>query len=380
MTEPHHAPRRPILVYRDIVLPRSETFIPRQYQAFERFEPIWIGSRAGDGRDLVSAELVTIGGDGALGRVERALFKQFGWIPPNIATLGQRKPALLHANFGRGGALALPIARRLGIPLIVSFHGGDATKHKHYRNASPIQPIFQRRLEALKREAALFVCVSDFIRRTLIERGFPAVKLAVNPYGIELAAPERPKPSASPYILFVGRLVEKKGLAYLLQAMALARRAHPALELVIVGDGPLRATLEPGSADAGARWIGWQSPAEVRQWMAGALAVAVPSVTAESGDSEGLPNTVLEAMAQARPVIGSDHAGIAEAALDGATGLICAERDVAGLSAAIDRLASDPAMADALGQAGRERVELEFDASRQSKRLETLLASTLAPK
>jgi colanic acid/amylovoran biosynthesis glycosyltransferase len=363
--------KRPFLAYRDVLLPRSETFIPRQYRAFQALTPLWVGARSGDGRQLIEGEQVLVGG-----RLERALFKQFGWIPEKLRELAARNPALIHANFGRGGALALPLARALQLPLVVTFHGGDATKHKHYRSTMPIRPVFQRRLEELKRETALFICVSDFIRRKLIERGFPTEKLAVNRYGIDRPAlPDQAKERH--YILFVGRLVEKKGLRFLMEAMGRVRQAFPEAELIIVGDGPLRASLEPASGIVGARFVGWQTPAEVADWMDGALAVAVPSVTAESGDAEGLPNVVLEAMARGCPVVGSTHAGIGEAVIDGETGFLCAERDVDGLARALTRLIENPDLCRRLGEAGRARIGAEFDADIQSGRLEALLQSVI---
>ncbi len=365
------AEKRPFLVYRDVLLPRSETFIPRQYRAFKSLSPIWVGAKPGDGRDLIAGEQLLLNG-----RIERALFKQFGRVPYDLQKLAARDPALIHANFGRGGTLALPLARALDLPLVVTFHGGDATKHKHYQTTPLIQPVFQRRLEALKREAALFICVSDFIRQTLIDRGFPTEKLVVNRYGIDRPSPSEQKRERR-YILFVGRLVEKKGLGYLIEAMATLRRSYLEIELVIVGDGPLRTALTADANSVGARFVGWQSQAEVASWMDGALAVVVPSVTAESGDAEGLPNTVLEAMARGCPVVGSDHAGIGEAVIDGETGFLCAERDSAGLAAALARLIENPDLCRRLGEAGRARIGVEFDADHQSGRLEALLQSVI---
>ena len=175
---------RTALVYRDRLIPRSEAaFMRRQYVAFESLTPYWLGCHFDDGLADLGAPGHLLGRPGPLGALDRALFKQVGTVPRH-PDLGATNPTVIHAHFGRGGALALPLARKLGLPLVVSFHGGDATKDKHYRRQL-IPTIYQRRLEALKREARLFVCVSDFIRRRLIERGFPTEKLVVNRYGIE---------------------------------------------------------------------------------------------------------------------------------------------------------------------------------------------------
>jgi len=239
---------------------------------------------------------------GWLGGFDRALFKQLGILPrqPDLAAL---QPRIIHAHFGRGGALALPIARRLGIPLVVTYHGGDATKDKHYR-PQLLPTIYQRRTDWLKREASAFICVSDFIRDRLLDRGFPPDKLKVIRYGVEIdSATESIAPDDEPYALFVGRFVEKKGIGHLLEAMRLLRAEGRALELVLIGDGPHGEALRTQAAGlAGIRFIGWQDHHEVRQWMRGALALCVPSVVSRAGDAEGLPNVVLEAMASGAPV------------------------------------------------------------------------------
>src|SRR6202007_164135 len=143
---------------------------------------------------------------------DRARFKHLGALPPS-PDLRALNPRLVHAHFGRGGALALPIARALGASLVVQYHGGDATKDKHYRR-SLLPTIYQQRLAELQRKAALIICVSDFIRDRLLARGFPAEKLLVHRYGVEMdgldAAP--PAGASQPYLLFAGRFVEKKGI------------------------------------------------------------------------------------------------------------------------------------------------------------------------
>jgi glycosyltransferase involved in cell wall biosynthesis len=366
------------LLYRDRLIPRSEAaFMRRQYCAFDRLTPYWLGCRFDDGLADLGAPGHLLGGAGPLGGLERGLFKQLGRLPsaPDLAALD---PVVIHAHFGRGGAIALPLARKLGLPLVVSFHGGDATKDKHYRRQL-IPTIYQRRLEALKREAKLFVCVSDFIRRRLIERGFPPQKLVVNRYGIEVEGVPAPRaPDEPPTVLFVGRFVEKKGIPTLLDAMAILRERGNPLRLVMVGDGPLGPLVAGRAADLGGiEHTGWLANDQVKARMAGALALAVPSVTAKAGDAEGLPNVILEAMAAGIPVVGSDSAGIAEAIIDGETGLVVPPGDAAALAAALAGLAAQPMLRQAMAMAGRARAVAEFSAPAQSRRLEQILLSVV---
>ena len=377
MAEPrqiHAEPgRETFLVYRDRLVPRSEVhFLRRLYVGFDHLVPAWVGRRRDDGLADLGEEPLFIGGAGTRGIVERALFRQFGMLPttPDLAAL---RPRLIHAHFGLGGALALPIARALEIPLVVTFHGGDATKDAHYRRRVP-RTVFQRRLANLQREAALFVCVSEFVRDRLLVRGFPPEKLLVNHYGTELEPQDRGAACAGEgYVLFAGRFVEKKGIAILLEAMRRLDRAKSPT-LVLVGDGPMREELQRTAAPLRrVEFAGWLPNDKLRCRMRGALAVCVPSLAASDGDAEGLPNVVLEAMAAGAPVIASRHAGIPEAVEDELTGLLVPPDDPQALADALQRVIEDPALRRRLGAAGRAAAARRFSAVEQSRRLESIL-------
>jgi colanic acid/amylovoran biosynthesis glycosyltransferase len=164
-----------ILVYRDRLVPRSELhFLRRLYVGFGCLKPLWVGRWRDDGLADLGGEAVFLGRDGALGAIDREMFKHFG-VLPRMPDLRALRPKLVHAHFGRGGALALPIARALKVPLVVSFYGADATKDKQYWRRFP-PTVFQRRLHALQNEAVQFLCVSGFIKEQLIARGFPPEK------------------------------------------------------------------------------------------------------------------------------------------------------------------------------------------------------------
>jgi glycosyltransferase involved in cell wall biosynthesis len=371
-----------VLVYRDRIVPRSEAhFLRRQYVGFRHLAPIWVGCRTDVGLSDLGVEPILLGRRGAFGALDRLLFKQFGHIPP-VPDLAPLRPRIIHAHFGRGGALALPLARALKLPLVVTFHGGDATKTKHYRKAL-VPTVFQRRFAALQREAALIICVAEHIREALIGRNFPTAKLRVIRYGIDLdPESEEAQPAEHPYLLFAGRFVEKKGVGHLLDAMRILEGECSGVDLALIGDGPMVEALKRQAAGlAGARFLGWLPNHEVRRMMRGALAVCVPSVAAESGDSEGLPNVVLEAMASAVPVIGSEIAGITEAVDDRRTGFLVPPADPRAIAAAAQRLLADTATRRRMGLAARRAAVERFSAVAQSRVLEdTLLAVTDTPR
>jgi glycosyltransferase involved in cell wall biosynthesis len=369
-----------ILVYRDRIVPRSEAhFLRRLYVGFERLNPIWIGRHKGDGLKDLGVEPLMLGRDGLFGALDRSRFKHLGTLPP-VPDLRALNPRLVHAHFGRGGALALPIARALGLPLVVQYHGADATKDKHYRRGL-LPTIYQQRLAELQRQVALIICVSDFIRDRLLARGFPAEKLFVHRYGVEMDGWEdAPPPVASPpYLLFAGRFVEKKGIPTLIEAMRGLKRDGRDVRLKLVGDGPIAGELRRQASDLrSVEFSGWVPNAELRHMMRGALAVCVPSLEAASGDAEGLPNVVLEAMAAGAPIVATHHAGIGEAIEDGRSGFLVPSGDVDALTMALRRLVGAPELARTMGAEARLVARDRFDAVTQSKRLEAILEGVIA--
>jgi glycosyltransferase involved in cell wall biosynthesis len=221
----------------------------------------------------------------------------------------------------------------------------------------------------------LFIAVSEFIKAKLVEQGFPADKIVVHYIGVDT---ERFQPDPTvprePVILFVGRLAEKKGCEYIIRAMSQIQTEVPDAELVIIGDGPLRAELEELATTLLHRYqfLGLQPPDIVRTWMNRACLLAAPSVTSSTGDSEGLPMVIVEAQAMGLPVVSSIHAGIPEAVVHEETGFLVAERDWKGLAEHSLRLLKEPNLWQRLSLNGMERSRTKFDLHKQNRALEDI--------
>jgi glycosyltransferase involved in cell wall biosynthesis len=198
--------------------------------------------------------------------------------------------------------------------------------------------------------------------------------------GVNLDTPIEPgDPSPAGYVMFAGRFVEKKGVAYLIEAVRRLEAEGRSVRLVLVGAGPLEAELRRATASLKhVEFRGWMPNNELRRWMRGALALCVPSVHAADGDAEGLPTVVIEAMAAGTPVIGSDHAGIGEAIDDGHTGFLVPEQDSDALAVALRRLLDNPSLRGQLGENALSAAAEHFDMFKQSRRLETRLLDVIA--
>ena len=292
--------------------------------------------------------------------------------------LAQRHVALLHAHFGVEGVYATRLARALRVPLVTTLHGFDVTvtTSRLLASGKPSWINYVAWRGALFAQGAVFVCVSEHIRRRAVEWGYPADRVVVLPIGVDVDLIRPAGFVETPRILHVARLVEKKGTADLLRAFAIVRRAVPDAELVIVGDGPLRAALGELAADlevaSAVRFLGARRHEETLALLGGSRLLCLPSVTAASGDQEGLGMVLLEAGASGRPVVGTDHGGIPEAVTDGANGFLVPERDPAALAERLLTLLRDPQLCERFGKAGRELVLERFNLHRQTAKLESL--------
>jgi colanic acid/amylovoran biosynthesis glycosyltransferase len=358
---------RNIIVYRDRLFAKSENaFMRRQYMGFTRLAPLWTGRRMEPGP---VPEGFAMGPqlDGATG----VAFKLAG-VVPNLAAFRALDPLCVHAQFGRGGALALPLAQALGVPLVVTFHGSEVDKASYYRTF-PIPSLFRLRLERLKHYASAFVCISENARERLLARGFPAEKTVALPIGTDVIS-LKPRDTPGEGIVFAGRFAEMKGIPVLLDALRILRADGFSAPFTLIGDGPMHAEIARAYAGIdGLTMPGWLDQTGVRAAMTAARALCVPSVITAGGESEGLPSVAAEAMGLGVPVVSSDEARTEGLVRDGETGLIVPARNPQALAAALGALLTEPERAAAMGAAAQAHVRAHFNAVTQSEALEALL-------
>jgi colanic acid/amylovoran biosynthesis glycosyltransferase len=363
------------IIYCDHLLYASETFIKAQAGALKRFFPAYAGLRRVKGLELPKEHTHVINSGDTIGRVRELAFKLWGSAPEFVRELRSLSPQLIHAHFGADGFRALPLARDLGLPLVVSFHGSDATV-TNLKQAKV--PYGHRRYLAnkslLQQGASQVIAVSNFVKLKLLAQGYPEEKVKVHYIGVDARMFSPTAEQSEPFVLFVGRLVERKGVDYLIHAMAEVQNAFPNLELVVIGDGPKRSELE-ALAKARLRkyrFLGVQSAGSVRDWMGRAAIFAGPSVKVESGEEEGFGIVFIEAQAMEKPVVSFDSGGINEAVEHGVTGYLAPERDSRALAQYLSLLARDPNLRRRVGISGRRRVLRLFDLEKQTALLERL--------
>ncbi|TWB08893.1 glycosyltransferase involved in cell wall biosynthesis [Nitrospirillum amazonense] len=368
---------RDVVIFRHNLFRVSETFITEQARFLRRHAPLYVGRlRYGPpppgAASLALADLWP-----------RFTLPRIGWQmltrdpAPYERLLAGRRPALIHAHFGVEGVYALPVARRLGLPLITTFHGFDATLSTAALMMSPAwvnYPLFRGRLA---RQGDLFLCASAFIRERVLAMGFPVERTRVHYIGVDCQAirPRDPE-EETPTILHVARLVEVKGAEYLIRAFSLLADWHPKAQLDIIGDGPLRKPLQRLAGTLGLssriRFLGALPHTEVLARMRRAAMLVLPSVRTNTGRVEGLGMVMLEAAATGVPVIGSRIGGIPEAIVEDRTGLLAPERDATALARHMETLLDNRDLRHRMGWEARAHVGARFDITRQTAALEDI--------
>jgi glycosyltransferase involved in cell wall biosynthesis len=371
------SPKPRVILFCDHLLNPTETFIRDPALAFSEFDPIFAGSRLIRGLDLPKERTYVISNGDLVGRIHEAIFKVYGYAPRLTKRLAPLNPVVLHAHYGPNGLRALPLTRNLGIPLIVTFHGSDATiTDLRYHKSKYGHREYLARKSELQEGAALFLAVSNFIRRKLLEQSYPEEKIQVHYTGIDTKKFIPAGIDREPIILFVGRLTERKGPEYLIRAAAEVQNNLPATELVVIGDGPLRSDLEQLAKQSLRRYrfLGLQSHLEVKVWMNRASIFCAPSVRMPSGEEEAFGMVYAEAMAMQNPVVAFDSGGISEVVSHGTTGFLAHERDWRALAEYLSVLLQDAGLRRRFGIAGRERVIREFELEQRTRVLETIYA------
>jgi colanic acid/amylovoran biosynthesis glycosyltransferase len=379
-------PKPTVAIFVEPLLAPSLTFIRAQASALNEFTAVYVSPQvASPSLEVPSDRTVVLCDDPRASkfwnRLRQVPFKVFGYDRRFFQRVATHHPALLHAHFGPAGLTALPLARWLKIPLIVTFHGYDATVSDAYLARSHYRVrAYLRNRHILRREAHLFIAVSEFLRKQLIARTFPEARIVVHYTGVDTNF-FRPVPSKSrdPVVLFTGRLTGKKGCAYLLQAMHEVEQVMPDAELVIVGDGHLRQELEEFAKKTlrKCRFLGWLPPEAVREWMNRARVFCVPSVRDASGDGEGFGMVFAEAQAVGLPVASFSSGGVPEAVLHGETGLLAAEGDWRALAGNILLLLENGDLWRRMSEAGQKRTRECFDLTKQTAKLEQIYGNML---
>lgn len=370
-----------MIIYRAALLPRSETFIAEQAHALTRWQCTLVGeSLVKDGVSLDGMDTLVLSGTGLIASFAARLGRKLH-LPRLFAlrALKRINARLVHVHFGTDAVDIWPTIRVLGLPMLVTLHGYDINIYREWWESGKggkYRRNYPSRLLQLATEPKVhFIAVSEAIRNRAVAYGIPADKITVRYIGVDT---EKFRPSGLPIIqrpkriLFVGRLVEKKGVKYLIRASKIIQELVTNVELVIAGDGPQHKELQQLTANLGvaAKFLGSLTGEQVRQEMQHAQILCLPSVTAGNGDAEGFGLVILEAQACGVPVVTSAEGGGREGIREGMTGAYVTAADEIALAATIAQFLSEPGALKRMAAAAPKFVHENFSLKLCTEELE----------
>jgi glycosyltransferase involved in cell wall biosynthesis len=295
-----------------------------------------------------------------------------------LAILGETGARLLHIYFGHIAVHLLPLIRAWKRPSIVSFHGADVMVDMN-------KPAYREATLQMLDAVTLVLVRSESLRRALIDLGCAPQKIEIQRTGIplnEFPFRERVAPKNGEWrFVQAGRLIEKKGLPVTIRAFEVFVRQYPNATLTIAGEGPLLRQLEVLARELkiGHRvsFTGFVSQEQLREIYYRSHIFVHPSQTGRDGNQEGIPNSMLEAMATGLPVFATEHGGIPEVVENGVSGVLVPERDEFALVETFLGTVRDPNLLCSIGNAGADAVRKDFDLLTQAQRLDEIYLRTI---
>jgi colanic acid/amylovoran biosynthesis glycosyltransferase len=286
--------------------------------------------------------------------------------------LDRRGADLMHIYFGHTGVHLLPFIERWHKPCVVSFHGADVAEKSDIRDYGP-------KLRNLFNAVPLILARSKSLAERLLTLGCPPERLRINRTGVplhEFPFVRRDAPTDGRWrFMQACRLIPKKGVATSLCAFAIFQKEFPNAELVIAGKGPLQSHLEELAEELGiaakVHFRGFLSQTELMELYATSHFFLHPSETPPDQNQEGIPNSILEAMATGLAVLATRHGGIPEAVEHGRCGLLVEERDFEALATSMKNIVRSPLAFREMGALASESVAANFEQREQIRQLET---------
>ncbi len=301
--------------------------------------------------------------------------KKYSWYYDQLLkdSFKQKKIDCVLAEYGPTAERYLECVKELNIPLIVHFHGYDASKYDVLRKCENYHRIFSY--------ASYVVVVSKKMRDDLIALGCSKNKLVLTPCGPDPDFLKITPTFSKQQFIAAGRFVDKKAPYYLLLSFAEVVKDFPNAQLIMAGQGELWNTCKNLSVTLGLEknvsLPGIISPEQFQGYLSESLAFVQHSVIAEDGDSEGTPVAVLEASAAGLPVISTYHAGIPDVVIDGETGLLVQEHDYMSMAKKMKQILKNPDLGKYLGENGKIRIQQNFSIDRHIEMLNEAINTAL---
>jgi colanic acid/amylovoran biosynthesis glycosyltransferase len=363
--------------------------IYRQITALERVSPVVIAQKR-ENSARFPFDKIDIVPKPALHFLRRFWFRQLRDKPWQISAgelralmnaLERSNARLLHIYFGHIAVHLLPLIRAWKNPSLVSFHGADVMVDMN-------KPAYREATRQMLDGVKLVLVRSESLRRAVADLGCDGNKIEVQRTGIpvdEFPFSERNFPTSDGggewQFVQAGRLIEKKGLPVTLRAFASFLKRYPNATLTIAGEGPLLGHLEELARelkiDNRVAFTGFISQEQLRDLYYGSHIFLHPSETGPDGNQEGIPNSMLEAMASGLPVFATRHGGIPEAIEDGVSGVLVPERDDEELAWALLNAVEDGHFLSQIARNGAEVVGEKFNLRVQARRLEDAYLKTM---